>query len=583
MHPLGPATAVGADTIPVPARYLDSARGALRQYAAVSSHSAVASAARYSLDIRRFPWVSRLAADYASADARLSGFFDGHPTDPAAWRAAIARAQAHARPLAAVADLLAAQQRDREAPRAAIGAAAELRAHGTVAVVTGQQAGLFGGPLFTLLKALTAIRLATRVRAEHGVAAVPVFWIEAEDHDWAEVRECGVMDGEMTEHRVSLGDPPGAHIGPVAQVRLDATAEAAIADLARWLPPTEHSAALIARLGAIYRPGVGMARAFAQWLESVLGPLGLVVYDASDPAAKPLVADLFAAELAHPGRTSRLAAEAGAALQTHGYHAQITPQADAVALFEIGSGRTPIRLAGDGFSIGDRHCERSRLAEQAAREPERFSPGVLLRPLVQDTLFPTVCYVAGPSELAYLGQLRGVYAAFGVPMPLVQPRATATLVDANAMRFLQRHEIPLESLQPQDEGALNQLLQAQMPPSLTASHEAAAMAIQERMDALACEVARVDATLEGATRSTLGRMQDDLKKLQAKVIQAVKRKDDTLRRQFLHARSQAFPGGHPQEREVGFVCHLNKYGPDLLRRLDEELPLDMGRHWVITI
>jgi uncharacterized protein YllA (UPF0747 family) len=170
-----------------------------------------------------------------------------------------------------------------------------------------------------------------------------------------------------------------------------------------------------------------------------------------------------------------------------------------------------------------------------------------------------------------------------VPMPLFQQRATATLVDSNAMRFLTRHQLALESLRAQDEAALNQLLEAHLPTSVEASLEDALRLTGERMDQLARAVAQVDATLEGAARSTQGRMQEELKKLHNKIIQAAKRKDETLRRQFKHAQAQTFPGGHPQEREVGFVYFLNKYGPALVDRLSSEMPLDMGLHWVMTI
>jgi uncharacterized protein YllA (UPF0747 family) len=207
---------------------------------------------------------------------------------------------------------------------------------------------------------------------------------------------------------------------------------------------------------------------------------------------------------------------------------------------------------------------------------------VLLRPLVQDTLFPTVCYVAGPSELAYLGQLRGVYDNFEVPMPLMYQRATATLVDSNAVRFLMRHDISVEQLQAQDESLLNQLLAAQLPPDVDAAMQDVNRLLQDRMEQLATSVAQIDATLEGAARSASGRMQDDLKKLNAKIIQAAKRKDETLRRQFHHAQAQAFPGGEPQERSVGFVSFLNKYGLPFVDRLLDELTTDMGVHWVIT-
>jgi bacillithiol biosynthesis cysteine-adding enzyme BshC len=542
-----------------------------------------AATARLPIDIRRFPWIRRLAADYAFDYARVAPFFAGNPADPAAWSDAIARTQRQPRQRDAVADLLQAQQRRRGAPPEAVAAAAQLRDAATVAVVTGQQAGLFGGPLFTLLKALTAIRLAERVRSEHRVPAVAIFWIDAEDHDWDEVKTAGVLDAELALHHISLGNPPGAHEGPVARVLLDDSATTATQALEALLPTTEFTPGLLQMIARIYRPGAGMAHAFGQWLESVLGPRGLVVFDASDPAAKPLAASVFARELEHPGETSRLASEAGARLQAAGYHAQATPHEGNVALFHLNAGREPIRQQDGRFVWGDQSATQAELLDRVRTSPHEFSPNVLLRPLVQDTLFPTVCYVAGPNELAYLGQLGGVYQAFGVPMPLMQPRASATLLDSNSVRFLSKHDFPLEALRAQDEAALNQLLEAQLPPSVEATLEDAARVVQERMEALAAAVPQIDTTLEGAARSTLGRMQDDLKKLHNKIIQACKRKDETLRRQFKHAQAQAFPGGHPQERELGFVYFLNKYGPGLVDRLSEELPLDMGVHWVITI
>ena len=168
-------------------------------------------------------------------------------------------------------------------------------------------------------------------------------------------------------------------------------------------------------------------------------------------------------------------------------------------------------------------------------------------------------------------------------MPLMQQRASATILDANAMRFLTRHDLPLEALRAQDEAALNQVLQAQIPPAVDASLDQAEAVVTTRMEALAKAVSELDATLEAAARSTAGRMQDDLKKLHGKIIQAVKRKDGDVRRQFKHAQVQAFPGGHPKEREIGVVYFLNKYGPGLVDRLSEDVPLDQGRHWVMTI
>nr|MBA3295996.1 bacillithiol biosynthesis BshC [Acidobacteriota bacterium] len=225
----------------------------------------------------------------------------------------------------------------------------------------------------------------------------------------------------------------------------------------------------------------------------------------------------------------------------------------------------------------------SALAAEAVAHPERFSPNVLLRPIVEDAIFPTICYVAGPGELAYFGQLRGVYEHFGVPMPLVYPRASATLIDAAAGRFLARYKLPVEELQPQDESALNRLLQSQLPKTVEQALAAAEESVRTTMARVIEVMPEVDPTLAGASKTTLGRMEHDLRALQRKVIKAAKKRDETLRRQFVHAQGQIFPMGHPQERTLGAVFFLNRYGPALVDRLLAELPLDPGKHWIMTI
>jgi bacillithiol biosynthesis cysteine-adding enzyme BshC len=540
--------------------------------------------ARVPVDVRRFPWIRRLAADYAYDFRSVAPFYSGDPADAAAWADAIARTQAHDRRRSEIAAVIAAQQQRRQAPADARNAGRLLADRRTVAVVTGQQAGLFGGPLFTLLKALTALKLADQVSRDHHVPTVAVFWIDAEDHDWEEVRSCTVFDDQLAPRTVSLPARPNADPAPVATIQLDHHVTAAIDELASILPQTTFRDGLLEGLRRVYEPGIGMAEAFGRWIEQVLGPRGLVVYDSSDPASKPLVARVFRHELSTPGQTVKLASLAGSDLIARGYHAQVHGHDDSAALFHIDAGaRRAIRQQDGHFVVGDNRYPAAALMEQAADKPSGFSPNVLLRPIVQDTLFPTICYVAGPNELAYLGQLRGVYAHFGVPMPLMYPRATATLLDSAAMRFLTKYKMPLEALQAQDEAALNELLKAQIPPEVDESFAQATQAIEAQMKRLIEAIPAIDPTLEGAARSTLGRMQHDLQTLHGKMIQATKRRDETLRRQFIHARALAFPSGHAQERTIGFIAFLNQYGPALVARLDEELPLDLGRHWIVTV
>jgi bacillithiol biosynthesis cysteine-adding enzyme BshC len=538
---------------------------------------------RIPVDVRRFPWIRRLAADYAYDFRSVAPFFSGDPADRSAWADAIARTQAHSRRRTEIATVIAHQQERRGSPPRAREAGALLADPSTVAIVTGQQAGLFGGPLFTLFKALTAIKLAEQVTRDHKVPAVAVFWIDAEDHDWEEVRSCTVFDETFAPRSVSLPARPGAEPAPVATVTLDHAIVDVLSEIEQLLPPTEVRGPLLDGLRRAYAPGIGMADAFGRWMEEVLGNRGLIVYDSSDAASKPLVSQVFARELSMPGTTVKLAALAGSDLTARGYHAQVHGQDDGIALFHIDGGRRAIRQQDGRFVIGDEQYAAPALVEQATTAPSGFSPNVLLRPIVQDTLFPTICYVAGPNELAYLGQLRGVYEHFSVPMPLFYPRGTATILDSAALRFLTKYKLPLEALQAQDEAALNELLKTQIPPAVEESFTEAEHTIEGQMARLVQAMPALDPTLEGAARSTLERMQRDLQTLHGKMIQAAKRRDETLRRQFIHARALAFPGGHAQERTVGFLAFLNQYGPALVDRLDEELPLDLGRHWIVTI
>jgi bacillithiol biosynthesis cysteine-adding enzyme BshC len=543
----------------------------------------VEEARKIAVDVRRFPWIRRLAGEYAWNFSSVETFFAGSPSSPDAWRAAIARAQAHPRRRDQMAAAIMGQLGARRSPDAAKEAAARFRDPRTVAIVTGQQAGLFGGPLFTLLKAITTIQLAARVTAEHGIPAVPVFWVDAEDHDWDEVRACQVLDDDQHYRTIALPEPPGANEIPVAWIRLDESINRAADDLALTLAPTEFTDSVLGALRLGYRPGVGMADAFAAWMDGLLGGRGLVVFDSADPAAKSLAADLFAREISAPGRTAALAIESGRALSARGHDPQVVPQEDGVALFRLDGARRPIRVRDGRFAVGDEAIDGAALAAEVASTPARFSPNVLLRPLVQDTLFPTVCYVAGPSELAYLAQLGPIYRHFGIPMPLIHPRATATILDSASARFLARYDLPLESLQPQGEAALNKLLESQLPPSVEQSLQSATATVEAQMAKVIEAVPAIDPTLAGAAKTTLGRMEHDLKTLHQKIIQAAKRRDETLRRQFARAQAQAFPAGQPQERALGVVFFLNRYGWGLVDRLIQDLPTEMGQHWVLTI
>jgi bacillithiol biosynthesis cysteine-adding enzyme BshC len=276
--------------------------------------------------------------------------------------------------------------------------------------------------------------------------------------------------------------------------------------------------------------------------------------------------------------------EAGAAMTALGHAPQVEPAPDAVHLFYLDAeGRHPIRRRDGAFAIDGATRPEAEVLAEAEAHPERFSPNVVLRPLVQDRIFPTVCYVAGPAELAYQAQLGGVYQAFGVERPLLQSRASATLLDSGCRRFLDRAGLPFASLQPQDDSVLNRLLEPHLPPALDRLLQDSEKYFADQAVALREAVAAIDPTLAGAVDTTSTRIADTIKTLQNKIVQACKRKDETLRRQFARARNLTFPGGQPQERVLSVAFFANRYGLGLGARLIDTLPGDTARHYLVSL
>ena len=362
--------------------------------------------ARLPIDIRRFPWIRRLAADYAFDYARVADFFAGNPADPAAWRDAIARTQQHRAPARARSPIsLQAQQRSRGAPGRRISAAAQLRDPQTVAIVTGQQAGLFGGPLFTLLKAITA-HPAGRAGARRARRA----------------GRRGLLD---RRRRSRLGRGQG-----VRRARRRAEAARRSPPAIRRTRTTGPVAARAAgRLGerAIERTRSGAAgdRVHARLLDGFAGPMrparawptpsaagsrrcsARAGSSSTTPPTRPpsrWSPTCSRAKSSTPGETARLAAEAGAALEARGYHAQVTPQEGSLALFHLNAGRAADQAAAAvGFLVGERSESTAALLERVRDAAGGVQPERAAAAPVQDTLFPTVCYVAGPERAGLPG------------------------------------------------------------------------------------------------------------------------------------------------------------------------------------
>jgi bacillithiol biosynthesis cysteine-adding enzyme BshC len=549
------------------------------------------------LQAARIPYrrlgASALFAAYAGEDARALAYYAHDPWDAAARAEAARRAAAAPADRDVLADVLLEQNaawwgEEEAGVRAGV---ERLRDAACVAVVTGQQLGLFGGPLYTVYKALTAVRLARQLEAETGRPVVPVFWLADEDHDFAEVRATTLL-GRVAPVRVAYDDglAPDANRGPVGRLALGTAIAAALDAVAAALPPTPFAAALAGALRADWRPGARWRDAFARTLRRLTAGAGLVFVSGDDARLKRLAVPLFHEEVEGWAATHEALLAVSARLQADGFHAQVAPRPVNLFLFHGGQ-RLPLDPAEGGFALrgADVRFTSADLRTLLEVEPERFSPGVALRPVMQDRLFPTAAYVGGPGEVAYFAQLGPVYARFGVPMPVVYPRASLTLLPEKTARVLGRYGLTVADLagahgasQEQTLAALHRRLALEHAGvDLDAPFAAASAALDALLDGLRPLATGVDASLDRAVEAARAKARRALRALEQKTARAAKRKHAVIYERLGRAAVVLFPGGAPQERVLSPLAFLAAEGPDLPRRLLDVLDLDTRAHDVL--
>jgi len=515
---------------------------------------------------------SPLFRDYLLGSDRSAPFYEGGRWDLDALVAAADRSLTLPRPRQELAEALARQQEGRGAAEAAR-RARELSDRGATTVITGQQAGLFGGPLYVLYKALAAIKVAARLQDERGAPVVPVFWVAADDHDFAEVRSTSVLDdtGQIRTVRYAPAREP---VGlPASRVILDETITPLIAELGRALPSGLHRDTALEMLCASYRPGVSLSDAFAR-LVSALMP-GLVVLDASDPALKRHSVAAMSREVSEGSPTSRLAREIGEQLLGAGYHQQVPVRSGFLNLFLfMDEERRALGTTANG-SIEVRGLGKRISTEEAVRMMEAdtapWSAGVLLRPLAQDLMLPSAAYVGGPAEIAYHAQIGPSYRHFGIPRPVLLPRPSVTLVEPAQARTLDVEALTLPDLQTDPETLLarwTRIAHPQVEEAFTRTREA----VEREMAVVEERLGELDPTLRAATDGARGRALHQIETLHEKATRALKKRDQTRADRLRRTRDALLPGGSFQERGLGLINLVARHGPavvdDLLARID---------------
>jgi bacillithiol biosynthesis cysteine-adding enzyme BshC len=458
---------------------------------------------------------------------------------------------------------------------------------GASAIVTGQQVGLFGGPMFAIYKALTAVKLAEEATAA-GIDAVPIFWLATSDHDLAEVNHVSIpgSDGILRTLTTSSHSVAGA---PVSEVRL--------AD--EILPVVEEAASLLGDSEATqwlresYRTGETLGSAFARFFARLFAPWGVIMLDASDADLHRVAAPLYRAAIERAEELAAALLARGEALEKAGYEQQVKVTQSSVLLFILHNGaRTPIHRrvsesSTSEFAIGaepePEKFSSAQLIDRIASEPEIFSPNVLLRPVVQDYLLPTLAFTGGPAEAAYFAQAAVVYETLLGRVTPVVPRFSATLVEPKMQHKLQHYGLAVPDAFHGAEALRRTLAAHALPEDLQAAFGRATKSLEETFAGLKEALAKLDPTLVDASQTGASKVQYQLDRLRERAMAAELRRSEVIARHAEIISTALYPENALQERGVGGIYFVARHGTELLRRIHDIMRTDCHDHQILEL
>jgi len=540
----------------------------------------------YCLPFSQIPHTTRLFADFLAYQPAVQPFYPRAPHFQTWVKEEAARISYDSLRRERVAAILERQNRSWGASAKTLANLERLR-QGAAAVVTGQQVGLFGGPMFCIYKALTAVKLAEEATAA-GVDTVPVFWLATYDHDLAEVNHVSIpgADGALQVLTTTSHDVAGA---PVSAVRLDDEIVSLVEQATQLLGDSEATRIL----RECYRPGEPLGTAFARFYAREFAEWGVILLDASDAEIDRVAEPMYRAAVERADELAGAVLARGAALEAAGYHQQVKVTSSSVLLFTMLDGaRTPIHHRGHGssaeFVIGSdgaavEKLSQSELLDRITASPEQFSPNVLLRPVVEDYLLPTLAYTGGAAETAYFAQAGAVYEALlGRVTPIV-PRFSATIVEPKLQRLIERHGIAVADVFAGAEALRRQLAERGLPADLQAAFEAARKSMDSHLSNIKEKLVTLDRTLVDAAETARSKVEYQFERLQSQAARAEAQKSELVTRHAETLSQALYPYKGLQERGIGGVYFLARYGGEFLQQLYDAIQPDCHDHQIVEL
>lgn len=510
---------------------------------------------------------SALVRDYLQGSSSASPFYAGNPYQLDSFRDKLSEVASRFGPAErtqAAAALSPTSERARERLERFV-------KEGGAVVTTGQQAGFLTGPLYTLYKAVAAVTLARHLEERLGIIVLPVFWAASEDHDWAEVNHAVVLDSKGRVRRFDLGHEDGRAL-PMSDRLLPEGTEYICDQIMQAVAQQGDGGEWLRIIIDPYRgSGRTVGAAFSDAITNLLGRFDLQIADAADPALKAASVPVLRGALVAAGEHETRLKERSEALAAAGYGSQVSVLDRGTNVFAHGErGRERLYRAPGGFVVRERGpiVPHDEMLARVEADPSRFSPNVLLRPIVESSVFPTLAYVGGPGEIAYFGQVSPLFDAFGIRPPVAVPRYSGTVVEGSVERLLAKLDLDESGLDVGRDALRERFARREVPPELTARLDRLRAELAASYEGLVVAGGELDPTLESAIASIRNRNLALVGRAERKVIRSVKRKDLVSFQQLDRVLDALRPTGLPQDRALNVLSFLGRYGEHFLREIE---------------
>lgn len=461
-----------------------------------------------------------------------------------------------------------------------------LDSNKTITVVTGQQLGLFGGPLYTIYKTITAIKLCYYLKEKFDdYQFVPVFWLEGDDHDFDEVKVTNILNNENQLLNIKYNDGLEEEInrGSIAELKFNQNLDNVFSELQNGLRDTEFKNPLIDFYKSFYSVNKSFLEAFRELMIKLFDEYGLVVFNPVHPSVKQLLKPIFTKEITNYMNQTGFLVDRSAELEEL-YHAQV--KVKPINLFYIENNeRLLIEPVEKEYRLKGKRKKftQEELLAQVETAPEKFSPNVLLRPICQDYLFPTAFYVGGPGEISYFAQVTPLYKIYDLIQPFIYPRASATIVEKGAKSVLDKFGLEYRDIFTTEEELISKIVAANSDTNLEALFHNTGESINDALNQLNFKLNEIDKTLPEVTNKTKQRIDEAINFLKNKSLDAERRKYETTIRQLTKVRNLIYPNTNLQERELNFIYFANKYGLDILKWIFNELAINKFEHQILEL